>query len=116
MVDELMAKGLTHKPDGAWLVEVNRLKRSPVPAISATTLLISVRDMTPEQRTAHREFWLAWVERAQRALGALLAETIDETPATSDTVFECVNQLIDVEQQLSAVLTPEPVQRKWSKR
>lgn len=23
-----------------------------------------IRDMTPEQRKAHREFWLAWVEDA----------------------------------------------------
>jgi hypothetical protein len=29
LADELMAKGLTHKPDGAWLVEVNRLKAKP---------------------------------------------------------------------------------------
>jgi hypothetical protein len=77
---------------------------------------ISVRDMTPAERQTHREFWLAWVERAQVALGALLAETVDETPALSDTVYDCVNQLIDVEQQLSAVLTPEPIQRTWSKR
>lgn len=63
-----------------------------------------VRDMSPEQREAHRAFWLAWVTRAQTEIAALLAETINETPATSDTVYECVNQLIDVEQQLAAVL------------
>lgn len=78
-------------------------------------MLIKFIDMTPAQRKAHHEFWLAWVERAQSVLGALLAETIDETPSTSDTVFECVNQLIDVEQQLTGCLTPEPVKRGWSK-
>jgi hypothetical protein len=75
----------------------------------------TVRDMTEIQRKAHREFWIAWVEHAQQQLGALLAETIDETPSTSDTVYECVNMLIDVEQQLSACLDPAPVQRAWSK-
>jgi len=30
LADDLMNRGMTHKPDGAWLVEVNRLKRSPV--------------------------------------------------------------------------------------
>ncbi len=77
--------------------------------------MISVREMTAAQRKAHAEFWLAWVERAQQALGALLAETIDETPSTSDTVYECVNMLIDVEQQLSACLEPAPQTRAWSK-
>jgi hypothetical protein len=27
---ELMDKGIAHKPNGAWIVEVNRFKRSPV--------------------------------------------------------------------------------------
>ncbi len=78
---------------------------------------VKFSDMTPDQRKTHREFWLAWVERAQQELGALLAETIDETPAVSDTVYGCVNQLIDVEQQLSAVLTPEPQHKafRWSR-
>ena len=72
-------------------------------------------EMTEAQRKAHHEFWLAWVERAQQTLGALLAETIDETPSTSDTVYECVNALIDVEQQLSACLDPAPQPRGWRK-
>jgi len=70
--------------------------------------------MPSARRQAHHEFWLAWVERAQTELGALLAETIDVTPAVSDTVWQCVNQLIDVEQQLSAVLTPEPRQESFA--
>ncbi len=64
----------------------------------------NVRDMTIEQRKAHREFWLAWVARAQQTLGSLLAETIDERPAASDAVHEAVNQLIAVEQTLAGVL------------
>lgn len=65
---------------------------------------IKIRDMTPEQQAANRVFWLAWVKRAHSTIAALLADTIDETEATSDTVFECVNKLIDVEQQLAGVL------------
>lgn len=78
---------------------------------------VKFSDMTPAQRKAHHEFWLAWVERAQQELGALLAEMIDETPAVSDTVYECVNMLIDVEQQLSAVLAPESQHKAftWSR-
>lgn len=30
LADDLMSRGMAHKPGGAWLVEVNRLKRSPV--------------------------------------------------------------------------------------
>lgn len=70
--------------------------------------------MTSAQQQTHHEFWLAWVERAQAELGALLAETIDVTPAVSDTVYECVNQLIDVEQQLSAVLSPKPQHKSFT--
>lgn len=63
-----------------------------------------VSNMTAAQRVEHRKFWLAWAERTRQTLGALLAETIGETPATSDTVFECVNKLIDVEQTLAGLL------------
>lgn len=66
--------------------------------------MTNFRDMTPEQRKAHREFWLAWCARAQQALGTLLAETSDVTPAVSEAVYECVNQLIAVEQALTDVL------------
>lgn len=64
----------------------------------------AVKNMTAAQRMEHRRFWLEWCARVQQQLGALLAEMSDVTPAASDTVFGCVNQLIDVEQQLSAVL------------
>jgi hypothetical protein len=54
-----------------------------------------------------RGFWIIWIERAQREIGALLADTIGVTPSKSDVVFECVNKLIDVEQQLSSAIEPE---------
>ncbi len=69
------------------------------------------KDMTAVQRMERRRFWLAWSERAQQALGALLAETIGEEPAVNETVYGCVNQLIDVEQQLSAVVDSRDARR-----
>lgn len=66
------------------------------------------------ERMARRKFWLAWAERAQRELASLLADTVDEEPADSDAVFECVNQLIDVEQQLAALIHPQGPFR-WSR-
>jgi hypothetical protein len=62
------------------------------------------KDMTALQRMEHRKFWLEWADRAQTTLGALLAETIDVAPAASDSVYEAVNKLIDVEQTLAGVL------------
>ena len=50
------------------------------------------------------QFWLEWCDRMQSTLGALLAATIDETPSTDDDIYGCVNQLIDVEQQLAGIL------------
>lgn len=59
---------------------------------------------TPAQRAAQRAFWLAWAKRTQLEISVLLAETIDVTPPTNDVIHMCVTGLIDIEQQLAAVL------------
>lgn len=55
------------------------------------------------QRLAERELWLAWAARAQRDIGALLAETISRKPG-SDALREIIHQLAVVEQDLASFL------------
>jgi|HubBroStandDraft_5_1064220.scaffolds.fasta_scaffold234987_1 hypothetical protein len=66
-------------------------------------VLVQGAGLTPAERDAPRQFWIDWAKRTAQTLGALLADTIDRAPSQDDTVFGCVNQLIDVEQQLSAL-------------
>jgi hypothetical protein len=65
--------------------------------------------LTPDEPArAVREFWAEWARETAQRLGALLAGTIGQPPSKDDTIFGCVNQLIDVEQQLSAIAGKAP--------
>lgn len=67
-------------------------------------VLVQGAGLTPAER-ADTGFWIDWARDASITLGALLADTIGRPPSTNDTIHSCTNQLIDVEQQLSALMS-----------
>lgn len=48
-----------------------------------------------------RLWWIGWAKRMGRDLGARLADTIGLDPPEDDCIRDCIEKLIDVEQQLS---------------